>query len=183
MLVLLFGSVALHEPIKPRTAVAAFFSLVGAILVTDPLSQSSQTSKVGVFLAVTASCVAALAFTALRAVATHVHYLAPVLSHSAFTLLAGLLGAGMMNLFDSSSNMWIAVITGVLGFAGECTMSKGYEYCTAGKGALVRNIELPLAYVLGIVLLGELPNVVSVLGGILILAAMLMIGYESIGNE
>ncbi len=180
MLVLLFGSVALHEPIKPRTAVAAFLSLIGAILVTNPFTQGAQTSMVGVLLASCAAFIAALAFTMVRAVATQVHYLAPVLSLSVFTLLAGLVGGGTVDLFKSAPNIGIAVVTGVLGFGAECTMSKGYVYCTAGKGALVRNIEIPLAYVLGIALLGEMPNVVSVFGGMLICSATLMIGYEAI---
>ncbi len=162
---------------------AAFLSLIGAFLVTGPFTQGAQTSTVGVLLAATAACIAALAFTTLRAVATQVHYLAPVLSLSVFTLLAGLAGGGTVDLFKSTSNMGMAVVTGVLGFGAQCTMSKGYEYCTAGKGALVRNIEIPLAYILGIGFLGEVPNVVSVVGGLFIFGAMILIGYESIEKE
>ncbi len=183
MLVLLFGSIALHEPVRPSTAVAAFLSLVGAILVTDPFSSEGPTSIVGAILALTAAILAALAYTTVRALATHVRFLASVLSFGVFTSIVGLATGGTMDLFTSASNTGIAVAAGLFAFCAQCAISKGYEYCTAGKGALVRNVELPLAYVFGIAFLGEIPNVVSVLGGILVLAATLIIGYEALENE
>ncbi len=183
MLVLIFGRIALHEPVSPRTALAAFLSLLGGILVTDPFTQGAKTSVMGVLLAVMAAGIAALGYTTLRAIATQVHFLASVLSLGLFTLLAGLMGGGTVELFESATNTGITVVAAVLGFIAQCSMTKGYEYCTAGKGALVRNIELPLAYILGIAFLGEVPNVVSVVGGMFILAATLLIGYGAMENE
>ncbi len=183
MLVLIFGSVALQEPVSLRTALAAFLSLVGGILVTDPFTQGAQASLVGVLLAVSAASVSALSVTTLRAIATQVHFLVTVLSFGAFTMLAGLVEGGTLELFDSASNTGIALLAAVLGFCAQSSMAKGYEYCPAGKGALVRNIQLPLAYVLGIVFLGEMPHMVSVVGGILILSATLMIAYEAMEKE
>ncbi len=183
MLVLLFGNIALHEPVRPRIALAAFLSLIGAILVTDPFKTETTTNVVGVIIALTAAITAALAYTTVRAIATQVNYLASVLSSGAFTLLMGLAAGGVTDLFKSALNTGIAVAAGSSAFCAQCWISKGYEYCTAGKGALIRNIELPLAYVFGIAFLGEVPNVVSVLGGTLILAATLIIGYDAVENE
>ncbi len=183
MLVLIFGSIALNEPVTPRTAVAAFLSLIGAILVMGPLNPEAQISVLGVILALTSAIIAAAAYTLLRALATQVRFLASVLSFGVFALLVGLAGRGTTDLFKSASNTGIAVAAALCAFCAHCSISKGYEYCTAGKGALVRNIQLPLAYVLGVGILGEVPNVVSVLGGILILTATLIIGYEAMENE
>lgn len=182
MLVLLFGTLALHEPVRPRIIVAAFLSLIGAILVTDPFAQKAP-SLLGVTLALAASIIAALAYTTLRAIATQVRFLASVLSFGVFTLIAGLLTGGIFDLTKSASNTGIAIAAAVFAFGAQCSISKGYEYCTAGKGALVRNIELPLAYVFGIVFLDEVPRAISVFGGVLILIATLIIGYEAVRNE
>ncbi len=70
-----------------------------------------------------------------------------------------------------------------LAVCAQCSIAKGYEHCTAGKGALVRNIELLLAYVFGVAFLAEVPNVVSVTAGTLVLVAILIIGYDAIENE
>ena len=90
MLALIFGSLALHEPIRPRTALAGFLSLLGGILVTNPFTPAVQASLVGVLLAGTAATLSALAVTTLRSIATQVHFLASVLSPSVFTILTGL---------------------------------------------------------------------------------------------
>ncbi len=183
MLVLLFGGIALNEPVRPRIIVVAFLSLIGAFLVTDPLSAEARTSVLGIILAATAAITAALAYTTLRAVATQVCFLASVLSFGVFTLFVGFVTGGTVDLFTSASNTGIAAAAALFAFGAQCSISKGYEYCTAGKGAIVRTIELPLAYVFGIVFLGEVPNMVSVLGGTLILAATLIIGYEAVEKE
>ncbi len=166
-----------------RTALAAFLSLIGGILVTDPFTSGAHTNLVGVLFAITAASVSALAVTTLRAIARQVHFLVTVLSFGVFTTLAGLVEGGTDELLLSVSNTGITLLAAVLGFCAQCSMAKGYEYCPAGKGALVRNIQLPLAYVLGIVFLGEVPHMVSVVGGILILSATLMIAYEAMEKE
>ncbi len=166
-----------------RTALAALISLIGGILVTDPFTSGAHTKLVGVLLAVTAATVSALAVTTLRAIVRQVHFLVTVLSFGLFTTLAGLVEGGTDELLKSASNTGIAILAGVLGFCAQCSLAKGYEYCPAGKGALVRNIQLPLAYVLGIAFLGEVPHMVSVVGGILILSATLMVAHEALEKE
>ena len=180
---LLFGSIALHEPVRPRTALAASLSLTGAILVTDPFNSKARINVFGVILALTSAIIAAVTYTLLRVLATQVRFLASVLSFGVFSTLVGFVAGGTTNLFTSPTNTGIAVAAAFCAFCAHCSISKGYEYCTAGKGALVRNIELPLAYVFGLAFLGEVPNAVSVLGGILVLAATLIIGYEAVENE
>ena len=134
-------------------------------------------------LALISTITTALAYTTLRAIATEVRFLASVLSFSVFTILVGIAMGGTIDLFKSASNTGIAVAAALFAFLEQCSISKGYEYCTAGKGALVGAIELPLAYVLGVVFLGEVPNLVSVVGGILILAATVLICFEATENE
>lgn len=179
---LLFGTLILHEPVRGRTIIAAILSLVGAILVTDPFTTQSA-NLAGVLLAFTAAVIAAVAYTTLRALATQVNFLASVLSFGVFTLSVGLLAGGGRDLMTNVSNTGIAMVAGILAFCAQCSISKGYEYCTAGKGALIRNIELPMAYIVGVVFLDEVPQIVSLLGGFLILVATLIIGYDAIENE
>lgn len=150
--------------------------------MTDPFSHKVQ-NLLGVGLALAAAIIAALAYTTLRAIATQVRFLASVLSFGVFTTIAGLVCGGVGDLFSSWSDIGIAIAASICAFGAQCSISKGYEYCTAGKGALVRNLELPLAYLLGIAFLNEVPNLISTFGGVLILFATLIIGYEAIRNE
>ncbi len=182
-MVLLFGSIALQERVRPQIALAAFFSLLGAIMVTDPFKQEKPTSILGVILGFSAATLSALQYTTLRALATQVSFLASVLSFGVFSALLGLLTGGTMHLFKSTSNTSIAVFSQFLAVCAQCSIAKGSEYCTAGKGALVRNIGLPLAYIFGVVFLEEVPNIVSVSGGIFVLVATLIIAHDSIENE
>ncbi len=180
---LLFGSIALHEPVHPRIGLAAFISLLGAIMVTDPFGQEAATSVFGVILGFSAATIGALSYTTLRAIANQVSFMASVLSFGVFSILVGLLAGGVGDLFKSAYITWVAVVAEFLAVCAQCSIAKGYELCTAGKGALVRNIELPLAYVFGVVFLAEVPNVVSVAGGVLVLVATLIIGHDAIENE
>ncbi len=99
MIVLLFGSIALQEPVRLRIAVAAFLSLLGAILVTEPFRQEAKTSLFGLILRFSAATIGALSYTTLRAIATQVSFMASVLSFGVFSIFVGLFAGGVMDLF------------------------------------------------------------------------------------
>ncbi len=152
-------------------------------MVIDPFKQEAPTSILGVILGLSAATISALEHTTLRALATQLRFLASLLSFGLFSVLVGLLAGGTVDLFKSTSNFWIAVSAEFLAVCAQCSIAKGYKYCTAGRGALVRNIALPLAYIFGIVFLAEVPSAISVIGGILILVATLIIGHDAMENE
>ena len=168
---------------RPRIATAAFFSLLGAIMATDPFKQEETTSILGVVFGCGAATLNALQCTTLRSLAKQSRFLASVLSFGVFSVLIGLLTGGTMDLFKSASDTSIAVFSQFLAVCAQCSIAKGSEYCPAGKGALVGNIGLPLAYILGVVFLDEGPSIVSVTGGILILLATLIIAHDAMENE
>lgn len=66
----------------------------------------------------------------------------------------------------------------ICGLFAQCMLNKGLQYCHAGPGVLVRNLEVPMAYVLGMLFLNETPTLLRAFGSFLVVCAAVIIGMR-----
>lgn len=62
----------------------------------------------------------------------------------------------------------IAVFACCLGFLGQCLLNAGLKFSRASTGTLLRNIDVPLGYCMGL-FLGEIPKFFAIFGSALVL--------------
>jgi drug/metabolite transporter (DMT)-like permease len=64
---------------------------------------------------------------------------------------------------------WLLLLgIGVAAQLGQIEITKGFKLETAGRASSVTYIQIVLAYTWGIMLFGEYPNAISILGAILV---------------
>lgn len=158
--------------------------LLPSVLPSSLTSVMPQLSRdgVGVVLALAGAILAASAYTTVRAMGVRVHFMFSVLS-------LGLVGTVVATLLLSAEPATSGILQGLgdairrptvglllalqaaVAFLGQCLLNKGLQHCRAA-GVLIRNLDVPLAYLFGICLLGEIPSWWSTAGSVLVLGAV-----------
>jgi drug/metabolite transporter (DMT)-like permease len=185
----IFGThVALAEPVSTVECVAAIVSFVGVALVAKagvsssdimprPGAESMAPRPLGILLAVCAAVLSAAAYTIIRKMNSSVHFMFSVFSLGlTSTVIASLaMRASIFGLLSDLASEPVAValliLQGVAAFAGQCALNKGLQHCH-GVGILIRNIDVPLAYLIGIAALGEVPSSASCIGATLVFGSV-----------
>lgn len=185
ILTILLSSFVLGERIGKREILAGILSFGGVILVADPFSEESlignKSNTLGLCLALLASAVGAATFTVLRSVAPQICFMSAVLSHGFCATTCGVLlgGSSIRELTRDSKGVIVTMIAGLTGFAGQCCFGEAYKYSRAGTGALMRNLDLPLVYLVAVLVLYEVPKLLSVFGSILVVSGSLILAAEA----
>lgn len=108
-----------------------------------------------------------------------------VLSLGLGVLVVSVVLGGAVNpiaLLNNPSGLAMLVLSSLFGFVGQCLINRGLQLCQAGHGSLIRNLDVPVAYLLGLVFLGERPSWYSFAGSFLVVGSALMIGIRQMMN-
>lgn len=185
---LLFSFIFLSEPITATDIISALLSILGVTLITRSSNSKSilQTNHtLGAAAALSSAALTAIAYTIVRKLKDSVHFMASVLSMGACAFLLSIILGGMSNIMSIHDNeiMIILVTASLAGFVAQACMNRGLQLCRAGPGTLVRNVEVPLAYGVGIFALGERPVPIRVFGAFLVVGAAFLIGARKLMEQ
>ncbi len=172
---LAIGRVLLREPVAKMEIGGAALSLVGAVLVACP---SNNADFRGLFAGLAASVLAACAYVSLRAAVKNdgAHYVAAVLAFGVAVAISGIASGGIPALVHTRNDtLGVATFGSVAGFLAMCALSAAYRYCRAGTGAVLRKADVPLVFVLGAVVLNEIPTVLDVVGSTFIVGGTVIV--------
>jgi drug/metabolite transporter (DMT)-like permease len=169
---------------------ASFSCLAGVVLVAQPAflfdswNGTSQTHSeedayrrsLGTVCSLAAAVVGSCVFISIRKVGTKCHYFVFVFSYGVATTSVGLLGLlcsvhTISCSFTFSEWMVLLALT-LISFVDQTLSNAGAQLAPAGLSTLVRNIEIISAYVFGIALFHEQPNVLSFVGGFIVLSSV-----------
>lgn len=85
-----------------------------------------------------------------------------------------------MDMMLNQKGSVLAVGSAIAAFFGQCFLSVGFTHCPAGPAAILRNLDVPLAYLQGMILLHETPNWFSSVGSCLVVLGTLVVGVRKI---
>ncbi len=183
---MILSGVFLGERVTTRELFAAGFSLVGVALVGKPSFDATgmmqATSLLGAGLAVIAAGIVSLAYISIRALGNKVHFLTSLLSFG-FTVTIFGVALGGAALPGLTKGVLIALGGCVVGFFGQCCVNLGFQYCRASTGTLLRTADVPFAYLLGLVFLGEIPRLVSIFGSALVITGTIIVGLAAMRKQ
>lgn len=169
-------------------AIAALLSFTGVVLVSNPTFESAPPAGgmtdhvMGCAIALTGAVCAAAAYVTVRSFGTQISFVLSVLSLGVGVTIGGIImgGASWSAVRDHPTGFLYAVTGAVFGFIGQCLLNKGFQYCRAGTGTLMRNVDVPLAWLLGLIFLHEVPYLTSLIGSGLVLAGTILVGLKQI---
>ena len=187
---MLLSSLVLAEPITFLDVVAVIISFIGVLLISRPGFDVVNISKsdriIGSLLVFASAFSCSAAFVVVRALGTGIHFMASVFSLGFASMALSTALGGAINPTDFISMKVAAVLVffaSLFAFFGHCCNNKGLQQCRAGPGVLIRNLDVPLSYLLGLLFLGETPSWFSFVGSCLVLFSSLLIGMHQIMKE
>ena len=180
---IILSSITIGERVSRKEMLAVASTIVGVMLIANPTmempGQLSASYVLGVCIVLTSSVVVSVAFVTVRAMGKRVHFLANVLTFGISTAMIGLVLGGAA-LPGFTKGIALALVGCVFGFFGQCCLNLGFQCCRASTGSLLRTIDVPLAYLLGLVFLGEVPHFVSLVGSAIVIGGNVVVGLASI---
>lgn len=191
---IIIAAIVLKEPILRVHIVAVVMSLIGVFLITRQTPSEAAAAAaaatvsiasvrvIAVLMSVASGIFAAAAFTAVRCLGDSVHFIVPALSLFTFGTAyeVFLRGIPSPSQFLSYGNGSItAIITAICFSLAQILLNLGLRKCPAGPALLIRNIETPMAFLLGYVFLNEQPTPLRAFASSLIVLATVMIGVQA----
>ena len=183
---MLLSHFVLKEPMNRLELLGALVSLTGVVLVAAPGSGPAIDPAdriLGSVAALAAAILSSVAYIAVRSLGTAIHYMVSVWSFSAATIAtsAAMGGAiGPAGMAEMKQGAILSVLAALFAFGGQCCLNKGLQLCRAGPGILIRNLDVPMAFILGLVFLGERPSWAGLFGSALVLLGTLLVGWLKI---
>lgn len=171
----------ISEPFTRLELLAGLVSFSGVALISRPGSGPAVDTTdrlVGSLCAFAAAVLSSMVYVAVRSMGDGVHFMTHILSLSAAMIVtsAGLGGAiGPAGLVRMKEGALAAFVAALFAFGGQCCLNKGLQLCRAGPGTLIRSLDVPILYLLGMVFLGEKPTWFSLAGSCLVLTGTIMV--------
>lgn len=182
------SSVILGEEFGACEMVAAVLSFVGIGFVGNPTLQidlsalRSSSYLYGCVIAVMSGWVIAGAYVTVKSLGKRVHYMLSVLSVGIWSFLVGVAmgGADPRLLFENPMQTAFVAVGCIFGVMSQCFLNKGFQYCRAGTGAMIRNADVPISYLFGVLFLEEIPNYVSLFGSTLVTVGTVLVSSNEL---
>lgn len=187
MMTSVFAALLLHEPIRSHDFMSLVVSLFGVFLITRPsdvgrslmLEPTEQNHFLGTMLAASSGIVGALAVLPIRHLKSQVHYMTPpaFLFPSLIILTAASGGVPKSaDLVTYGLGTLAVAVAGASFTVSQVLLSLSLQKCPAGPALLIRNIDIPLDYVMGLLFLGEHPTLLRAGAALLIIASTMTVG-------
>lgn len=186
VITLVISHIVLSEPLTFLDCIATAASLVGILLVSYPDGESqSETSAreriIGSALGIACAFLSSVAYVVIRSLGKSIHYMVNVLSLGVAILLISVSMGGYVGPQAIMSNKWgslLIFIGSVTAFIAVAFLTVGLQNCNAGRGLLIRNLDVPLTYMLGMLFLAEIPTALRLLGSAMVLSSAVMVGMR-----
>ena len=184
----LLARVFLKEKLSSPQMGLLCVSVVGVMLVARPSFLGFEGDPTPAYASMARGPVVVIGLVAAVASAATNILVRKLLDVHAMTTVTWLMAAGLLvqtpltfalqtpRWPEGIGNWTIVVCIGLLGFAGQGFKTQGLKWEKAGPGSMMRNLDLVLAFIFQITILGEEVKALSVVGAVLTLSASVSMG-------
>lgn len=175
----LLAALFLKEALSRASIIALFLGLGGLVLVAQPDALFGDAGTgldlFAVAIALTGAFFAAMAYTIVRklreteALMVVVFYFAFVSTFASLPFLS--LGAA----WPSAVGWLVLLAVGISTHFGQVYLTKGLHAVRAGRAMSVSYVQILFAAIWGALFFAEIPNLITVLGGLLIVGAIFLV--------
>jgi len=176
MLAALIAVFALNEPFRMVDVIATLCSMVGVVLVAQPtflFAAGAALDPLAVLIGVIGAIFSAIAYVVIRRLGSTEHHMVVVLYFPLVTGPASLPFLAIEGLVLPHGLEWLLLLgIGIAAQLGQIEITKGFKLEAAGRASSVTYIQIVLAYTWGVLLFGEYPNALSILGALLVVVGV-----------
>jgi drug/metabolite transporter (DMT)-like permease len=176
MLAALIAVFALKERLRTVDLVATVCSMAGVVLVAQPtflFARGTPLDQVAVSVGVVGAIFSAIAYVVIRRLGSTEHHMVVVFYFPLVTGPASLPILAAEGLVLPQGFEWLLLLgIGVAAQLGQIQITKGFKLETAGRASSVTYLQIVLAYAWGVLLFGEFPNAISIIGALLVVVGV-----------
>lgn len=181
---LIVSRIFLNEQFGRVEAIAAISSILGVFLIANPTLDLGDVHDpqyiFGVLFGLLSAGFVAFTLVTIRAIGSQIHFMNNVVALGTGVMILGIAMGGTYNVTrESPKGLLLAVLACFSGYIGQCLFNFSLQLIKAGTGSVLRTIDVPLAYTLGVLFLGEVPHVVSLIGAGMVVSSCAAIGLNA----
>jgi drug/metabolite transporter (DMT)-like permease len=176
LFITIFSAIFLKESIPKAQFSALALVLISALMVSRPSFNSSFLPLLAAFgSAVTSS----ISYTLLRYFKGKVDGMTVILYFSAFSTLVSMPFSFFTEVrIPDGRQFLLLLVVGITGSLGQIGLTYSYRMVKAAEVSIYDQSSIPFSVLLGYLLLGEQPRLLSILGGLLIILASSYLVYS-----
>lgn len=195
-----FGFVLVGEKLSNADLVSMAICLSGGLLIgISEGSMKLDGQLLGVILGISGAALTALVFVTIRAIGTQVHFFLSVLALSigamfipfaVGVLREGDVGDAWVFIFENlekalSTREGSLAVAGVgcFAFAAAMCLNRALQLLGAGKAAIIRTFDIPINFITGFLVMGELPHATGQFAGCVLITAGILINVVGKGKS
>lgn len=179
------AAIVLRDPFTLSQFVTLVINFTGVTLTsrgsyTDH-AIANQFVLIGVAYAFGAAFCASAVFILVRLMGLRVHFILGCLFYGVgCVLLACVLGtrADVAAILHNHKGTLYATLSGFAGFGSQTMLTRALQIIHPGPAAVVRSLNVPISFTLGLVFLSEKPSLVSALGISLVLVSIASVAWQ-----
>lgn len=164
----------LHEKLTKIHIPTMFIAFIGAFIAANPSFDSSFLPLLSAFGCAICNTVA---YTLLSYLAGKVNPLTVIMHFCVFSTVASIPFMLSNFVIPTGWNLFCLLMIGTFGAIGQITMTFAYRHAPAGEISIYNQSSIPINAMLGFLFLHEMPTIRSLIGGILVLSASVMLFY------
>lgn len=170
---ILFSFILIKEKIKPYQLICIITALAGAMFILKP-GIGSLTSLPGLIGLIGGAC-AGFAYTNVRLASLH-QVPGPfiVFCFSTFSCLSALPYCIIVHAPMSPMQLFYLIMAGVSATVGQFSITTAYSYAPAKDISIYDYSQIIFAAILGFIFLGEVPDLMSYIGYVIIISASIV---------
>lgn len=177
----------LGETISYVHILAALFGLTGSVIVATSnsdveIAQVGASSRVvGSLFAFAAALANSVVMIAVRKVVTSAHFMFSVCFLGLFGIILTIpIGGAIVPavIFNNAFVFALCIAAASCIIAGQMAYSYGFRFCPASTGSVIRNLEIPTAYILAVVILHDHVTTLRLFGSFLVVAGSAIIPFS-----
>ncbi|MEM1128358.1 MAG: DMT family transporter [Bacteroidota bacterium] len=175
----LLGAVFLGEYLKRREVALAVLSLLGVVLVAQPSilfgARAEALDPQAALIALAGAVLAAGAYITIRRLSATEHHLVIVFYFPLISVPAALPFLWFEAVWPTLTEWALLLGIGVLTQAAQISLTKGLRAERAGKAMSLSYVQILFAALWGFLFFGEVPDLLSVLGALLIVGSTVLL--------
>lgn len=178
------AAVFLHDAFTFSHVLILATNFIGIALVSQPStvnSSSPESFLIGIAYALAGALSVSVVYVVLRALGHSTHFVLGSVALSVGLVVFSLIFGTVDSVKAIRTNVpgtLFSTISSTCGFGSQVLLNRGLQDAPAGPGVVVRSLNVPISFLLGLIFLHESPNFTGLLGISLVLCSIGAIGWR-----
>ncbi|KAI8343571.1 hypothetical protein BC941DRAFT_367515 [Chlamydoabsidia padenii] len=189
MFTAILAAIVLGEPFTLFDGICSVFCLFGVVLVSKPeflfgdgdiVGDAYWTRIIAILCSLLGAVMSAFAYCTVRKIGRGASYMVHIIYFGGISCIISAIGMCFQGAImpSGAKEYTTLLLVGITAFIGQCLLTQGLQMAPAGPGTLMRMNDVVFAFLFGIFILHEYPDIYSIAGASLIVLMTTALGLH-----